>query len=162
HSEASQALTTSIRHEIARLDSDVAPFKIVLLSELIDQSVALRRFTLTVIAGFAGCALLLAILGIYGVVSFAVVQRRQEIGVRMALGALPAEVLRVILKRGLLLAGTGAAIGVPLAVAASSIVSRMLFGVSPFDPLTIVAVALLLLLSAAAGTLLPALRATRI
>jgi len=110
--------------------------------------------------GFLGLAL--ALVGIYGVVSYAASQRTQEIGVRMALGAARADILRLVLGRGLLLVGIGVVVGLVAAAAVSRMVSSLLFGISAVDPVTFVVVPLLLASMALLASYLPAVRATRI
>jgi putative ABC transport system permease protein len=110
--------------------------------------------------GLLGLAL--ALVGVYGVVSYAASQRTQEIGVRMALGADRAEILRLVLGRGLVLVGVGVAIGIAAALSVSHMVTNMLFGISPVDPVTFIGVPLLLAAMALLASYVPAFRATRI
>jgi putative ABC transport system permease protein len=114
------------------------------------------------LAAFAAAALLLAALGIYGVVSYAVSRREREIGVRMALGAQAADVLRMVLREGLRLSLIGVGCGIAAALLLARLLHAFLYGVSPTDPLTYALVAILLALVAALASLLPARRATRV
>jgi ABC-type antimicrobial peptide transport system permease subunit len=132
------------------------------LDETVSGSLAVRRFSLELIALFAVTALLLAALGLYGVISYMVSERTQELGVRLALGAQPADVLRLILRQGLALAVSGAAVGLTGAVLVSRAMESMLVGVGPFDPLTLGSATALLTLVAFAGCYLPARRAVRV
>jgi putative ABC transport system permease protein len=113
-------------------------------------------------AGFAALAALLAAIGIYGVMSYTVAERTREIGVRMALGAQTGNVMRMVLKHGMALAGAGAMIGLAASFALTSLISGLLFGVQATDPATLVAITLLLLLVAMVSCLIPARRATKV
>ena len=113
-------------------------------------------------AGFGLSGLLLAILGVYGVMSYSVAQRTHEIGIRMALGAERVDVLRLILKEGLLLAGIGVVAGLASALVLTRLMRNLLFGISPTDPVTFVGVAMLLVAVGVAGCLVPAQRAMRV
>jgi putative ABC transport system permease protein len=140
----------SIREAAARLDrgvpiSDVRPF-----DELAAQTWAWRRSSMAILALFAGAACLLAFVGVYGVMAYNVRQRSREIGVRLALGARPADVARLILSQGTLLTGLGIAIGLAISAASARALSAWLFGVTPLDPMTF---ALVVVVTAAAGLL---------
>ena len=111
---------------------------------------------------FAGMALLLAVLGLYGVISYSVTQRTQEIGIRMALGAQRGEVLGLVIGQGMILAGIGAGIGLAASVAFSVMLRSQLFEVSAFDPLTFTVTVLVLIVAALAGCFIPARRATKV
>ena len=126
------------------------------------ESLAGRRFTAQFLGGFAGAALLLAVLGIYGVMSFSVTQRRAEIGVRMALGASGAEVLGMVLRKGLLLAVLGILTGLAASTLLMRYLSSMLFEVQPTDPTTFAVVSLILISVSVLASFVPARRATRI
>ncbi|HEX9761265.1 MAG TPA: FtsX-like permease family protein, partial [Candidatus Acidoferrales bacterium] len=132
------------------------------MDELLARSLAQRRFTMASLGGFAALALLLAAVGIYGVVSQATAQRTHEIGVRMALGAQRSDVLRMILRQGMTVVIAGAALGVAGALALVRFVAALLYGVRPADPLTFAAVVLLLLGAALVACWIPARRATRV
>jgi putative ABC transport system permease protein len=123
---------------------------------------ARRRFSLFLMSAFAGLALLLAALGIYGVMAYVVGQRVQEFGIRSALGAQPRDILMLAFRPGLVLTATGAAIGLAVAVAMTRLMSNLLFGVSASDPLTFAIVPVLLGIVALAACFIPANRATRV
>ncbi len=155
-------LTASIREAVRAVDPSQPVGQIRLLHDLVESSLAPRRFVLTVLGVFAGMALLLAVIGLYGVISYAVTQRTQEMGVRMALGAQPAEILRMVLGQGMRLACAGAAIGLLVSMVSSRLLRNQLFRVSPFDPLTFVVMAGVLIAAAALASGIPARRATRV
>src|SRR5215475_13866110 len=129
---------------------------------LVDHANSPRRFFMLLVAAFAALGLLLAALGIYGVISYAVTRQTQEFGVRMALGATPALVRRSVLVSTMKLAGLGVAVGVFASFACSQIISSLLFRTEPNDPATFVAVCLTLIAVAVFAGYIPALRATRI
>jgi ABC-type antimicrobial peptide transport system permease subunit len=132
------------------------------MTELFEASVGPRRLAMLLLGVFASVALLLAVIGIYGVMAFSVAQRTQELGIRRALGAQPTDILRLVLRRGLALALAGIAIGAAGAFALTRILSSLLFHVTPTDPAAFLAIAGLFLLVALAASYLPARRATRI
>ena len=126
------------------------------------HSLAPRRFSLELMGLFAATALLLAAFGIYGVMAYFVSQRVREIGVRMALGARHEDVLALVVSRGMILASIGAGIGVVVSLMAGRLISGLLFGVSPYDPLTVVALVAVLAGVALAANYIPARRATQV
>lgn len=132
------------------------------MSQRIDESVAPRRLNLVLFALFSALALVLASVGLYGVVAYAASQRTREFGIRMALGACSADVLKLVLGHGLKLALAGVAIGVAASLALARFLASLLFRVGPADPVTIAAVAVLLTVVALVACWLPARRATRI
>jgi putative ABC transport system permease protein len=132
------------------------------MNQLLSASVAKRRFNMILLGGFATVALLLAALGIYGVISYTVTQRTHEIGIRVALGAQPRDVLRMILGQGMVLTLIGVAFGLVGALALTRVMSGLLFGVSATDPATFVGVAFVLSAVAFVSCLIPARRATRV
>jgi ABC-type antimicrobial peptide transport system permease subunit len=132
------------------------------MDELVARSTVQRRFVMLLLAGFAAAAMLLAGLGIYGTISQVVAQRTPEIGVRMALGASPAEVLRMVLGQGARLMAIGGAVGLTGAVALGWLMRAMLFEVAPLDPAAFAAAALTLSAFALAACYLPARRASRV
>jgi putative ABC transport system permease protein len=144
------------------LDPNVAAADVRTMRDILDISVAQRRLTMTILAVFAGVALLLAAVGIYGVIGYMVSQRTQEIGIRMALGAGRPSVLQMVIGQALVLALVGIAAGAAGALALTRLMSNLLFGVTPTDPLTFAAVAALLAIIAAAAAGIPAARATRV
>ncbi|MBV8858091.1 MAG: ABC transporter permease [Acidobacteria bacterium] len=156
------ALLGGVRREVAAADRELAVFGAATMDELLADSVALRRFSMLLLGVFAAVAVALAGVGIYGVISYTVAQRTREIGVRVALGARPSDVLRLVLGRGLGLAGAGIVLGLAGGLAVTRVISSLLFGVGARDPLTFAAVAALLSLVALAACLVPARRATKV
>jgi putative ABC transport system permease protein len=152
---AAGALRTVIRHEDAQLPIQ----DIRTMEEVVDRSLAERKFQSTLVMVFAGCALLVASLGIYGVVSFSVARRRNEIGIRMALGAQPSRLLAMVVHQGMMPVVFGLAGGVSVALLLARAIRGLLFGVQPADPQTIAGVAVVLLLVGALACLIPARRA---
>ena len=159
---APEALTPAIRAAVARHDANVPVRRIRTLADLADESTARYRFRAVMVAVFAGLALLVALVGVFGVLAYSVEQRRREFGVRIALGASRRDVLRLVLAGAARLIVSGALVGLALSAALSKSIATFLFGVPPLDPVTFVAVAALLGLTAAVATLAPALRATRV
>jgi len=153
---------TGLERAVRDVDAELPVFNVRTVSEMMSESIARRRFSLFLMMAFAASALLLAALGIYGVVAFSVAQRSQEFGLRAALGASPRDILGLAVKPGLQLAAVGAVAGVVAAVAATRLMKALLFGVSATDPLTYVAVTGVLLLIALVACLIPAWRATRV
>jgi putative ABC transport system permease protein len=132
------------------------------LDRLASESVALRRLSAVVLATFAGIALALAAVGLYGVISFSVARRTREIGVRMALGARRQQILGMVLRQGLAVTLAGVAVGVAAALALTRVMGSLLYGVSPTDATSLGAVAALLVTVALAASYAPARRATRV
>jgi putative ABC transport system permease protein len=132
------------------------------MDDFLDASVSKERLSMVLLGIFAGLALILAVLGIYGVISYGVSQRTREIGVRMALGAQPGDVLKLILKQGARLALIGAVIGLGASFGLTRLMASLLYGVSSSDPATFAAVTLALMAAAVAAAYLPARSATRV
>jgi ABC-type antimicrobial peptide transport system permease subunit len=132
------------------------------MQDVFDESLARRRFSMTLIGFFAASALALAVAGLYGVISLSVSNRRRELGVRMALGARPADILRLILSEGFAIAAAGVALGLGGAYAASRLVSSLLYDVSATSASIYGAAAAITAFVTLAATMLPALRATRV
>ena len=151
-----------VREAVRSLDPDLPVADIRTLQRVTDDSLARPRFTTFLLGLFAALALTLATIGIYGVISLLVTRRRQEIGIRMALGAAPVAIVRMVLRRGAALAATGVAVGVIGAALLSRIVASMLYGVTAFDPLTFATIPLLLLIVALVASLIPAGRAASV
>jgi putative ABC transport system permease protein len=151
-----------VRQEIRALDPDLPVYFVSTMEQVLELSTLNRRVPVLLLAAFAVVALVLAAVGIYGVMAYTVSRRTQEIGVRMALGADRGDVLRMVLGRGLGLTGLGLAIGLAGALALTRVVSSLLFQVSATDPLTFGGAALLLALVALAACYLPARRAARV
>jgi putative ABC transport system permease protein len=156
------SLAAAIRGQISAIDKDQPVLAIKTLNEVIASTTAPRRFNTLLLAIFAAVALALAAVGIYSVISYSVTQRTQEVGIRMALGAQPGDVVRLILKQGLTLTLIGVAAGVLGAIAAARVMSGLLYGVTATDPATFAAIALLLAIVAALACYLPARRAARV
>lgn len=152
----------TVRASLKSIDANVPLAVIESMDTLIERSLGPRRFNLYLLSAFAGVALVLAAIGLFGVMAYLVVQRTREIGVRLALGATRAEVFRLILGRGMALAGVGAVIGLIAAFGLTRVMESLLFSVSKTDPLTFVAVPLTLLAVAALACYLPARRAMRV
>jgi ABC-type antimicrobial peptide transport system permease subunit len=151
-----------LRQRLLALNSGLVVFDDEQMVKTVSRSIASKRFTMTLLAVFAGLALLLASIGIYGVLSYLVGQRTQEIGVRMALGAQRLEVLRMILSDGARMTLAGIGIGMIAALGLTRLMSGMLFGVKPADPLTFVLVPFALCLIALVACYVPARRAMKI
>lgn len=156
------ALASAVRHEIRSLDPDVPVDRVGTMAVGLSESLSLPRFRSILMGVFAGAALLLAAVGIYGVMAYSVAQRTQEIGVRMALGATPREVLRLVIRQGGRLAGMGIVLGLAGALVLSRLLEKMLFGVTGSDTVTFVGAALVLGSVALVASLLPGLRAARV
>jgi len=159
---ALKAMANQVRPELAALDSDQALEAPRTLEEDVSASTAGRRFPMQLLALFAGLALLLSAIGIYGVMSYAVEQRTHEIGVRMAVGARAADVLKLVVGQGLKLALYGVAIGLVAALGLSRVLGSLLYNVSASDPLTFAGIAALLVLVALVACWLPARRAVAV
>jgi putative ABC transport system permease protein len=155
------SVASAIREEIRRIDPAVPVDRISTLAQSTTESVALPRFRSLLMSVFAAAALLLAAVGIYGVVAYSVAQRTQEIGVRMAVGATASGVLRLVIGQGGRLASVGIAPGLIGAIALTRVLERMLLGISASDTLTFAGAALLLGTVAMLASLIPALRAAR-
>jgi len=153
---------TEARQAIWSQNANLPVFLVRTLQDLYDQSMARTSFTLVLLAIAGGMALILGIVGIYGVIAYAVSQRTREIGIRMALGAQPAGLQRMFVRHGLLLAGIGAAIGLAAAAGLTRLMSSLLFGVAAFDPVTYALVAAVLIAAAALASYFPARRATTV
>src|SRR3712207_2359498 len=156
------ALLGEVRREVSAADKELAVFRVATMEQLLADSVALRRFSMLLLGVFAALAVALAGVGVYGVVSYSVAQRTREIGVRVALGARPRDVVRLVLGRGLGLAGLGIALGLAGGLALTRVISSLLFGVGARDPLTFASVAALIALVALLACLVPARRATKV
>jgi putative ABC transport system permease protein len=156
------ALAGSVREAIRSVDKAVPIYNLKTLNDVVSVSAAPRRVPMLLLSAFAGVAMLLAMLGIYGVTSYYVTQRTHEIGVRMALGAQIGDVLKLVLSRAMVLAVIGIVIGIAGAVALTRYLTSLLFGVKPIDVVTFVGVAVVLALVVLVACLVPARRAIRI
>ncbi len=153
---------TTMREALREADPSLALYNVQTMTSIVDQSTAQQRLNIALLGVFALAALLLATLGIYGVVSYSVAPRRQEIGVRMTLGARPADIMRLVLGEGARMAGVGAVIGVAGAFFATRLVQSWLFEIGAVDPVTFVGAAVGLVIVALVATYLPARRATKV
>ena len=156
------ALAPAVRQALRAVDPDVPATSLCSMDDYLQSSVSFRKFSLRLLAVFAAAALLLAGVGLYGVVSYGVSRRTQEIGVRMSLGALQSDILRMVLGEGMRLALLGAGLGLLAALALTRTMKSLLFGVGADDPITFALITVLLLAAALAACWLPALRATRV
>ena len=157
-----RGLITSAQREVTAMDKELPVFSIKTMDDYIAASIAAPRFNTTLLAIFAAVALILTIVGLYGVMSYSVAQRTNEIGIRMALGAQTRDVLRLIVSQGFKLVLLGLTIGLAGAFAVTRVISSLLFGVTTKDPLTFVAVAVLLAFVALLACYIPARRAARV
>jgi len=155
-------LEAQIRGAIQSVDPALPVFNVTSMDEVLDASLASRRFSANLVAGFAAVALLLASIGIYGLLAYMVGQRSREIGIRMALGARRDDILRMFLRKGVALAGVGIVAGLVFSASTASRMASLLYGVRPHDPAVFLIVPLLLLAVAALASYLPARRATKV
>jgi putative ABC transport system permease protein len=156
------SLIGPVREEIRSLDKDLPPYEIKTMNTVLHESVARERFTMILLATFAAVAVILAAIGIYGVMSYTVMQRTHEIGIRMALGARPRDVVRVVVGQGMVLALIGVAVGLVAAFGLTRIMASLLFGVSAMDLATFAITALLLAGVALLACYIPARRTAKI
>jgi predicted permease len=156
------SLASAVRGQVFEVDKDQPVYSVKTMDELITGSISQRRFAMMLLTGFAAVALVLAAVGIYGVMSYSVTQRSHEMGIRMALGASQRDVLSLVVKHGLKLVIIGAAIGMAGALALTRLMSSLLFGVSATDPLTFALTSALLTGVALAACFIPARRATKV
>ena len=157
-----ETLLPAVREAVRRVDSGLPVFRAATMEQVIARSLGARKLVLYLLGGFAGLALLLSTQGLYGVISLLVAQRTRELGIRMALGARPADVLRWVLTQGAVLAGIGLAVGLAGALALARLLESQLYGVSTRDPLTLGGVTLLFSATALLACWFPARRATRV
>jgi putative ABC transport system permease protein len=156
------SLAGPVRNQIAALDKDQAVFNVRTMEDALSRSVAARRFSMILLAVFAVLALVLATVGIYGVISYSVAQRTREVGIRMALGARTIDVIKLVVRDGLKLVLIGVGVGLAGAFALTRLMSTLLFGVTPTDAATYATVALGLVLVALIACCIPARRATKV
>jgi predicted permease len=159
---AALGFTSAIREQVQALDRDQAISAVRTMDELVESEVGQRHLLLILLGSFAGVALLLALIGIYGLIAYSVAQRTQEMGIRRALGAQQSDILRLVVGQGFRLALAGVAVGITGAFALTRVMKTLLFHVSATDPATFAGVALLFLFVALAASYIPARRATRI
>lgn len=156
------AVMTQVRETVKEIDPRQVVYNVQTMDDVVESSFAARRLTMVLLAVFAALALVLACVGVYGVVSYLVGQRTQEIGIRMALGAQREDILRLVLGEGTRMALLGAGVGIIASLGLTRLMIKQLFGVSAHDPLTYVGVALPLVLVAIAACYVPARRAMRV
>ena len=154
--------TNAVAGVVASLDKEVPLYRVRTLDENLSNASAQPRFQTLLLTGFAAVALLLAAIGLYAVLSYMVVQRTHEIGLRMALGAPRGNVLILILKRGIALALIGVGVGIGVSALLTRFLASLLYGVKPLDPVTFLSVAMVLLAVTAVASLVPAARAARL
>ena len=153
---------SAIRKLVSSIDRNVPVYQLQTLQQALFDSIAPRRFNMFLLGAFAGTALLLALVGVYGVIAYSVAQRTREIGIRMALGAEHGEIISMVLRQGMQMAVAGIAVGILAALALTRLMASMLYNVKSNDPATFFIVALLLALTALVACFLPALKAARV
>src|SRR3982751_4615495 len=156
------AITNSLRKELAALDSTIPLTSVRVFDEYISRSLARPRFNALLISVFAGTALVLTAIGIYGVMAYSVAQRTNEIGIRIALGAAQSSIFRLVVGQAMTLVGISVVIGVAGAFAATRLLNSLLFGVGASDPVTFIGIVLLVSVVAFLAAWLPARRAARV
>jgi putative ABC transport system permease protein len=155
-------MTATLRRAIANVDPDLVLSRATTMTSLLDEPLAQPRLNAMLLAMFAVVVLLLSVVGLYGVLAWTVRQRTRELGIRMALGAQPRQLQLLVLRRGILIAGAGAIVGLLGALGASRVLQALLYEISPTDPLTMAVASALLLTVAVVACLIPARRATRV
>jgi putative ABC transport system permease protein len=156
------ALADALRHQVNRLDPNLAVGRIETINEVLGESLSAERFRTWLLTCFAATAMLLATLGIGGLLAYNTAQRKQEFGVRVAMGATRWSLLGLVLRHCLLLSATGVTIGLSASLLVTRTISALLYDTSPFDPPTFVAVSFTLILFAVIASIIPALRGTRL
>ena len=159
---STSTVVLTVRQAVRDIDKSLPTYSMTPLSDVVSESVAQRRFSMLLIMLFGLVALFLSAVGLYGVVAYTVSLRTREIGLRMAIGAMPSDVLKMILGGGMKLAAIGVVLGVAAALALSQLVEAMLFEVEPSDPTSYAATAVLLLIVAALACYFPARRAMKV
>jgi ABC-type antimicrobial peptide transport system permease subunit len=157
-----QIFVNALRSQVLAIDQDEPVSDVRTMDEVLEATLGQRRLTTVLLGSFAGVALLLAVLGMYGVVAYSVAQRTQEVGIRRALGAQQADILQLVLNQGLAVALAGVGIGVGAAFALTRLMKNLLFRVSATDPATFVTIALLFMFVALLASVVPAWRALRV
>jgi ABC-type antimicrobial peptide transport system permease subunit len=155
-------IARAVQAKLRNIDSDLAVKNVITMRVIVSESLWRQRFTTLLIGLFAGLAFVLATAGIYGVISYSVSQRTQEMGLRITLGAGPAEILGLVVGHGLRMCPLGVALGLAASLAAQRLLANQLFGVSTTDPLTIAGVSLLLIVVGTLASYVPAKRALRV
>jgi ABC-type antimicrobial peptide transport system permease subunit len=154
-------MATALTREVHALDANLALYEVITLQEQLDRSTSPQQVAVTLVGVLGGLALLLAAIGLYGVMSYAVSQSRRELGLRMALGAGASNLLRLVMSRGLALTGGGVALGAAVALGLTRLLGNLLYKVSPRDPLAFGSAFVVMTITALAASFLPAWRATR-
>ena len=156
------SMIATVRSQVSGLDRDQPVTDVQTLDELMDGSRAQPRFTMLLLTAFSAVALVLAVVGIYGVLAYSVAQRRQELGIRMALGAEKADILRLVVRQGLGLTVIGIVVGLIAAFAASLLMSSQLYSIKPYDPVTFLLAPIVFIAIGALASYFPARRATQV
>ncbi len=156
------AFARTLRREVQALDKDQPIYNVRTMDDVVANSLGTRRVSMQLFAVFACAALLLAAIGIYGVMAYSVTQRTQEIGIRMALGAQKSDILRLVVRQGMTLTLIGVIVGLAGAFALTRVIANLLFGVGASDPITFTAISLLLIFVSLIACYLPARRAARL
>ena len=157
-----QALRTTVERAMRELDPEVPVGGVRTMEQVLAHSLALQEFVMTLLGAFAALAIVLAMIGVYGLMSYMVAQQRHEIGIRLALGASPGDIWRSVVGRGLVLSGAGVILGAAGAFALSQVLAGLLFGLQPHDPLTFTSAAVALVAAGALACAIPASRAARV
>jgi predicted permease len=162
--QAPETIANTVVRKVREIDPQVAVSNVASMAQIIHDSptMILRAYPAYLLAGFAGTALALAVLGIYGLLAYSVVQRQRELGLRLALGAAPSDLRRLVVKNGMRLTLLGAAVGIAGAFAVARLINSLLFGIKSTDAMTFVGVCLLVVLTTLPASYIPALRATRV
>jgi putative ABC transport system permease protein len=155
-------LAATVRSIVHTADSDLLILRMRTMEQVVADSMSESELLASFVAGFASFALLLAAIGIYGIMAYSVSQRTHEMGIRMALGATRKDVLKLILRRGAVLAASGMALGIPFALAASRSMASLLYGINPRDATVFTVVPLMVFAAALAASYFPARRAMRV
>jgi putative ABC transport system permease protein len=158
----SRSLVSAMRAKIAEVDPTLPVSGILSMEDVVSASVAQPRLIVQLVGVFAGLGLLLSAIGIYGVMAYSVTQRKQELGIRVALGADPRDILRLVVGQGMKLALIGVVLGVLISLLLTRLLSSLLFGVHAIDPIAFAGSAVVLAVAAFAACYLPARRATRV
>ena len=156
------AIAGAVRREIASIDPDLPIARVATMADLESRALARERFNALMLGVFAATALLLAAIGLYGVMAYLVSQRTAEIGVRLALGGRPGDVIRLVIGEGMAMALAGIVVGVVASLALSNLVRGLLYGVAPIDPFTYIAIGTVLAIVAFIASAIPARRAARV
>jgi putative ABC transport system permease protein len=156
------ATAASLRAALVSMDQSLPVYAIKPMTEYLQDSLSRRRFSMVLLSAFSGVALVLAALGIYGVISYGVSQRTHEVGIRMALGAQRSDVLKLVVRQAMIVVLAGVGIGLLASWALTRIMKSLLFNVSVTDPLTFTVIAVLMILIALLASLIPAKRATKV